>query len=163
MALVDYLLKIDGIQGESQDSQHKGEIQIDSFSFGVRQGGSFGSGHGGGGSGRAVFPDFSFVKPIDMATPKLFLACCQGVHIRHAVLTCRKAGKQQWEYLKVVLADCLVSSLNEGGPHAGVAYPTESVSLNYSAIEIDYKMQKPDGTLGASYRVRYDVKAMKAG
>ena len=28
MAAVDYFLKIDGIEGESQDQTHKGEIQI---------------------------------------------------------------------------------------------------------------------------------------
>ena len=31
MALVDYFLKIDGIEGESQDATHKGEIDVVSW------------------------------------------------------------------------------------------------------------------------------------
>ena len=32
MSDVDYFLKIDGIKGESQDTKHAGEIEIQSFS-----------------------------------------------------------------------------------------------------------------------------------
>ena len=35
-AAVDYFLKIDGIDGESTDDKHKGEIQLESYSFGKR-------------------------------------------------------------------------------------------------------------------------------
>lgn len=34
MAQVDFFLKIDGIKGESTDKAHKGEIEIESFSWG---------------------------------------------------------------------------------------------------------------------------------
>jgi type VI secretion system secreted protein Hcp len=37
MAAADYFLKIDGIEGESNDSKHKAEIEIGSFSFGATQ------------------------------------------------------------------------------------------------------------------------------
>jgi len=37
MATVDYFLKLDGIEGESQDYKHKGEIDVESFSWGVSQ------------------------------------------------------------------------------------------------------------------------------
>jgi hypothetical protein len=33
-AAVDYFLKIDGVDGESTDDKHKGEIQLESYSFG---------------------------------------------------------------------------------------------------------------------------------
>jgi type VI protein secretion system component Hcp len=32
-ATVDYFLKIDGIDGESTDDKHKGEIQLESYSL----------------------------------------------------------------------------------------------------------------------------------
>ena len=32
---VDYFLKIDGIEGESQDAKHKGEIEVESFGWGA--------------------------------------------------------------------------------------------------------------------------------
>ncbi len=37
MAVVDYFLKIDGIEGESQDAKHKGEIDVESWSWGRHQ------------------------------------------------------------------------------------------------------------------------------
>ena len=60
MAAVDYFLKIDGIQGESQDKTHKNEIQIESFSWGATQSGT--ATHGGGmGAGKVQMQDFQLV------------------------------------------------------------------------------------------------------
>ena len=74
MAAVDYFLKIDGIDGESQDAKHKNEIHIESWSFGATQGGTSGSG-GGGGAGKVSMQDFHFVMGVNKASPKLMLAC----------------------------------------------------------------------------------------
>ena len=43
----DYFLKIDGIEGESADHKHKGEIDIMSYSMGATQTGTFSMGGGG--------------------------------------------------------------------------------------------------------------------
>ncbi len=48
MAAVDYFLKIDGIEGESNDHKHKGEIEILSWSMGATQSGTHAFGGGGG-------------------------------------------------------------------------------------------------------------------
>ena len=159
MAAVDYFLKIDGIEGESTDSKHKGEIDIQSFSFGVANSGSH-AGGGGGGSGKASFQDLHFTTNVSKASPKLMLACATGEHIKKAVLTVRKAGKDQQEYMKVTLEDLLVSSYQDGG-HEGSVFPSDQFALNFSKIEFDYKEQKSDGTLGGSVKTGYDVKANK--
>jgi hypothetical protein len=41
VALVDYFLRIDGVEGESQDAKHRNEIQVLSFDFGESQAGTF--------------------------------------------------------------------------------------------------------------------------
>ena len=157
MALVDYFLKIDGIEGESQDAKHKNEIDLESWSWGESQTGSHAAG-GGGGAGKVAMQDFHFVMKINKASPKLALACASGEHIKKAVLTCRKAGKEQQEFLKVTLSDFLVSSYQTGGNgHADVT-PMDQISLNYSKIEWDYKEQKHDGTLGGSIKAGWDLK-----
>ena len=46
-AAVDYFLKIEGVDGESNDSKHKNEIEILSFSWGATNTGT--TAHGGGG------------------------------------------------------------------------------------------------------------------
>ena len=39
----------------------------------------------------------------------------------------------------------------------------ESVSLNFSKVQFEYKPQKPDGSLDASLHFKYDLKANKEG
>ena len=118
MAAVDYFLKLDGIKGESQDSKHKDEIDLESWSWGETQTGTF-SGGGGGGAGKVSMQDFQFVMKVNTASPKLLKACASGEHIKNAVLTCRKAGKEQQEFLKIILSDVLVSSYHTGGSGNG--------------------------------------------
>ena len=159
MAQVDYFLKIDGIEGESTDDKHKKEIDVQSWSWGETNGGTFSTG-GGGGAGKVSMQDFHFVMRTNKATPKLMLACASGEHIKSAVLVCRKAGKEQQEYLKITLSDILVSSYQTGGS-AGDVVPMDQISLNFAKIEFEYKPQKADGTLDAPAKAGWDLKANK--
>ena len=90
MAQVDYFLKLDGIPGESVDSKHKDEIDIMSFSFGETQTGT--ALGGGGGAGKVQMQDFHFTMRTSKASPKLFLACASGEHIKDGILVGRRAG-----------------------------------------------------------------------
>ena len=40
--------------------------------------------------------------------------------------------------------------------------PNDSIALNFSKIEIEYKEQKPDGTLGGATKGNFDLKTNKA-
>ncbi|HET9743028.1 MAG TPA: type VI secretion system tube protein Hcp [Terriglobales bacterium] len=157
---VDFFLKIDGIEGESADSKHKNEIDLVSWSFGASQGGTMAHG-GGGGAGKVSMQDIHFVKSLDKSSPKLMLACANGEHIKKAVLIARKAGKDQQEYLKITLSDILISSFNTSGSGQG-GHPVDEVSLNFAKIEMEYKEQKADGSLGGVVKTGYDLKQMKA-
>lgn len=161
MAAVDYFLKIEGIDGESQDFKHKGCVDLESWSWGASQSGSHGAG-GGGGAGKVVMQDFHFVMKINKASPKLLLACARGEHFKKATLICRKAGTEQQEFMKVTLSDLLVSSYQTGGSGQSDIVPTDQISLNFSKIEYEYKEQKPDGTMGGTVKAGWDVKANKA-
>ena len=66
-----------------------------------------GTGAAGGGAGKVSMQDFHFVMTVNKASPKLFLHCADGEHLKKATLTCRKAGKDQQEYLKVVKTEVL--------------------------------------------------------
>ncbi len=154
MAVFDCFLKIDGIDGESHDDKHKGEIDVASWSWGATQGGTQSS--GGGGAGKVAMGDLHVQMTVSKASPKLMLAVASGKHIEKAVLTCRKAGKTQQEYLKITLTDILVSSYQtEVNGSAGIV-PTEDVGLNFSKIEFEYREQKPDGSLGGSVKAGWD-------
>ena len=160
MAQVDYFLKFDGIKGESADAKHKDEIDIEAWSWGETNAAGP-AGGGGGGAGKVAMQDFHFVMRANKASPKLFLACASGQHVKSAVLTARKAGKDQQEFLIVKMTDVLVSSYQSGGGEA-VDVPTDQLSFNFSKLEVQYRPQNPTGQLGTAVKAGWDVKANKA-
>ena len=157
MATQDYFLKIDGLEGESRDDKHKGEIHIDSFHVGAA---NHGTGHRGSGSGggRAVIHDLQCTKHADKASPNLFIACCNGKHFKEATLTIKKAGEHPHAYLIYKMSDVLISSFTSKS-HGGGDIAQESLSLNFTKIEMTYVPQNKDGTAGAKIQKTYDVAA----
>ena len=163
MAAVDYFLKLDGIEGESQDSKHKGEINIDSFSWGVSQSGSFAAG-GGGGAGKVQVQDFHFTMRTSKASPNIFKKAVTGSHLKDAILTCRKAGGdgQSQEFLKFTLSDVLISSYSINGDGNSIIGPEDAVSLNFAKVEMSFAPQGPAGTTLPAVQAGWDVKLNKA-
>jgi type VI secretion system secreted protein Hcp len=153
--------QIGTIKGESQDSKHKDEIEVLSWSWGVSQSGTMGHG-GGGGAGKASFQDFNFTHHVDKASPVLMAACAKGEHIKEATITVRKAGKDQQEYLVITMKDVLVTSVSTTGTAEG-GTAVEGVALTFAKVDLEYKPQKPDGSLDAGIHFEFDLKANKEG
>jgi type VI secretion system secreted protein Hcp len=156
----DYLLVIEGIQGESQDAKFKESIEIDSFSWGASHPGSFAFGTGGA-TGKVNFQDMHFTVRANKASPNLMLAVALGKHIGKATLRVRKAtgdGGQQ-EYYTVELTDVLISSYQSSGHAGDHSIPNEQFSLNFAKIEFQYKPQTEKGALGPAVTAKYDIPA----
>ena len=156
---VDVFLKLGDIKGESTDSKHTGEIDVLSWSWGVSQSGTMAHG-GGGGIGKASFSDLNIMHALDKASPVLMKACATGEHIKEGTLIARKAGKGQQEYLIIKMNDILITSV---APSGSSEEPTESVSLQCAKVDLEYKPQKPDGSLEAGVHFKYDIKGNKEG
>ena len=156
---VDTFLKLGDIKGESADDKHPGEIDVLSWSWGMSQSGTIASG-GGGGAGKVSFNDLSFMHGLDKASPALMKACATGEHITEGTLVSRKAGKGQQEYLIVKLNDIIITSVQ---PSGSSEHPMESISLQAAKVDLEYKPQKPDGSLDAGVHFIYDIKANKEG
>ena len=154
-AAVDYFLKIDGIDGESRDEKHKNEIEIMSWSWGMSNAGAHGTG-GGGGAGKVVQDDLAITKLVDKASPQFLLACANGKHFPKAVLTVRKSGGDQEDYLRYSFFDVFCEVYQDHGE--GGNFPMENVSLNYAKVQIDYTQQKPDGKPGDTFTSSWDFK-----
>jgi type VI secretion system secreted protein Hcp len=155
MAVVDYFLKLEGVPGESTDSKHAGSIDLLSFSWGETNSGTSGQG-GGAGSGKVNPQDFHFVKKLDKSSPVLFISCATGKVFKTATVTARKAGGKQEDYLIFKLSDVLISSYQTGGSAGSDVVPTEQFSFNFAKLEMAYKEQKPDGSLGGEVKQAYD-------
>jgi type VI secretion system secreted protein Hcp len=154
---VDYFLQISGIEGESTDAKHKGFLDVDSWSWGESQTGSS-PGGGGGGAGKVSMQDFHFVTRVSKASPKLFLACAGGQHLKEARLVARRTGKDQQDFLTWTFSDLLVRSYQTGGQD-GAPAPVDQVSFNFAKLKVEYKAQKPDGSLDAAITAGWDVKS----
>ena len=142
---VDMFLKLDGIDGESVDSKHKGEIEILSFSWGVSSSAS--ATRGGASAGKVSQNDFSFVKRLDKATPQLLGKVCQGEHLGSGMLTLRKRGENQQEYLKIELENVVITSYQTGGS-GGESEPVEQVSFSFQSVLVSAADQGKDGSIG---------------
>lgn len=158
MAQVDAFIKIDGVDGESKDDKHADEIDILSWDVGFTQGGTAGKGTGQG-SGKVTPRDLTIVKQMDKSSPVLYIACATGQVFKDAVLSQRKAGGQQDDFLVVTLEGVVVSDLTVNGGSAGAdsgGTPTETVSLNYQRLEYSYKPQDEKGAMGGEIKQKYD-------
>lgn len=144
----DMFLKVEGsvggvIKGESQDDQHADEIDILEWSWGMQT-------HAGisaaGPSGRATLKELNVVKLADSASTALMKALRNNEVIKRAVLSVRKAGKGQIDYLKVTIENARITSLDIGtlddelGPKI-----SEKLSFAFHKIAVDYVPQGEDG------------------
>ena len=144
---VDFFLRMDKLQGESRDSKHKDEIEILGWTFGASQTGTSGQG-GGSGTGQVEIHDVEIKKYLDRASPTLYKLCAIGDHIATADLTCRKAGGEQLEYLKVRLEEILITSYKvDGDPK--VDRIVETIRLNFTRSALTYTQQTEKGQGGA--------------
>jgi type VI secretion system secreted protein Hcp len=128
-----YFLRIDGIDGESTDPDHPGEIDVASWSWGVT--GSAGSPTGGGGAGKPDFAVFQVVAQISRASPLLVRSAATGRHHKTAVLTgARAPGRTKLaEFLRYELEDVTIVSVQH---EDSTALPTERIGLRYARFEI---------------------------
>ena len=154
----DCFLQIDGIQGESTDDAHTDWIELLSYSHGVSQpGGGARSTAGAGAPGRCEHSDFSVVKALDKASPKLALFCCSGKHIDKVTIElCRATGDKQ-KYMEYAMENVVISSVRPGGSaQGGDSLPLEEVTFNYGKIEwvyteTDHATGKKKGDVKASW------------
>ena len=140
----DCFLKIEEIPGESTDAGHEEWIELLSYSHGVSQPVSGAVSSGGSLSAeRCDHQDFSIVKTLDKASPKLNLFCCNGQKLdKVSVELCRAGGDKQ-KYMEYIMTEAIVTSVRPGGSaQGGEALPLEEVSFKYGKIEWIYTPTK---------------------
>lgn len=145
-AAADMFMKIEGgIEGESTDSKHDKWIEIESWSWGLSNTGSFNAG-----GGKRSVQEFSVVKKLDKSSPKLAMACASGQIIPTVTLELVVLPEDPaipdatTRYMKYIMRDVLISSVRPGGT-VGDVLPLEEVSLNFMIIELIYNRELPSG------------------
>jgi type VI secretion system secreted protein Hcp len=140
----DTFLWIDGLDGDSSDSEHKNWIEITAYNLAATQAVSrTASSTGGATVGRVYLSHFSVVKRVDIATPKILEACCTGHHFKKIVMSVHRAGGEKQKYLKIVFENVIISGINSGNIFDPVAssFPEDVVWFDYAKVNIVYSQQ----------------------
>ncbi len=153
--------KMTGIEGESRDQKHQNEIEVNSFSWGMTNAGTFSTG-GGGGAGKVNVGDWNGTKFIDKAGVPLMVACATGRHIPEVVISMVKSGGDRPEFLRITLTDVMVTSYSHSAAGGSNDLPVESLSLNFAKMEVEYKEQNAQGQVVPAGKVTYDLKTNKS-
>lgn len=140
-AAADYFLEIDGIKGESTQKGSEGDIDIESFSWGLnqvaRQPGS------GASAGKVNVKEISLTKRTDSTSPLLMVATAAGRYFKCAVLTGMRAGSVPLDFLRMRFTDVVITSYAIG---AESETPTDQFSLAFAKVEMETRRQNVDGS-----------------
>jgi len=128
---IDSWVRIPGIDGESTDADHKGEIDVLSYSQAL--------------DSKAC--EFVIEKQLDKASPALAESVAKRAMLPSVVFSARKSGEGQKDFLKVTLASVSIAAVNTSLSRGGDS-ASEQVVLNPRSVTISYRAQDPKGGLG---------------
>ena len=155
----DFFIKIDGIDGESNDKTHGKWIEVIAFEHGSLQ--NVGVGRATDVSGRGQFMPFSFTHLVDKATPKLQQFCMSGQKVAKVQFAvCRAIAGVSIPVYEITLENVKISKTQVktavSGTSAplldtfagvdGVYIPIEQVELIAGKITWKVTAIKPDNT-----------------
>lgn len=144
----DVYIKFDGkfkIDGESLDSDHSKWIEVSSWDHAVRQPRSATASSAGGHTAeRCEHAEMTFLKDLDLTSPKLWEACSAGHTFDEVTVDFMRAdGNSRVKYLEIKMKHVLVSSVTPTVQGEGV--PVERFALKYAAIQWTYSKQDIKG------------------
>ena len=67
----------------------------------------------------------------------------------------RFGRKDDLDYLVYRLSDVIVTSYQTGASAHDDSGPVDQISLGFGRVEVEYRPQKPDGSLGATVKARW--------
>ena len=148
-------VKFDGVDGESEDKDHKDWINLLSFSQGQHIPDSS-QPRAGAVRASSVFDEIILKKELDKSSPKLAEAVCLGkvfpkvdIHVTRAF-----SDGMRVTYYAYELKNAIVSSYNIGGSTED-EIPLEEVSLNFEQIKVTYEKFDANGRSESGGGVEY--------
>lgn len=149
----DTFIKINGIDGESQDASHLNEIDVIGWRWKVSQDSTMMSGSGGG-AGKATVSDLEFTHKLDRASPNLARYCFTGKHVDQVKLTVRKAG----ECHSITSRSRCTTWSSPVEPIGGGDECHEEVHLSFSTMKHEYFVQNALGGSGGAVTATLYIK-----
>ncbi len=154
-------MKYDTINGDVTESGHVDWIELTSFQFGV--GRSISSPIGAAADRESRDPTISEVvvtKMLDKSSPHLFQEAVTGFEGKVVTVEFTRTDKKDLAtFLSYKLSETLISGYNVSS--AGDR-PSETVSLNFTKVEMKVTPTGASGAAGSPLSAGYDLKAAKA-
>lgn len=143
------------VKGDVTATGWENWIEIKSFQFGMGRG--IASPTGGSADRRSSAPSVSEIsvsKDQDTATGPLVTAALQGGGVTVIFEFVKTSAGQLAKYMKYTLTNTIISgwSTSSGGDR-----PSESISLNFTKIEVDPTTIDATGKIGTANPITYDI------
>ena len=162
MAQIYAFLKLNGIEGESQDSEYQDQLEILSAGWGSSNNSSFEHGTGSG-VGIGQIHDITCTKYTDKASLNLHKYCVTGKTIPDGQLTLVKLQDQtKIAYFKVNLTNIVVTSWSMSANGNG-ELPLEHFTLHFVKSESTYLPQGDTGDPQGNVDFNWDIQQNVGG
>jgi|SRR5581483_8277775 len=159
-------LALTNILGESLDADHKMEIEVSEWTWGMSNNAPFRLQESEAAKQTQV-NSIVVQKLFDKASTTLMNYCANGKKIPEGTITCRKHGgggeyDRPVEYLKIKIFDVKVDSLTWGGRNEELRGISEHVNLSFLKFQVIYQVQRRDGTLVGPNEFDFVIPEQKA-
>lgn len=156
MAASNMVLELKDIKGDSLKTDHSKQIDVLSFQWGVSNIGDT-QNQTQGVAGEVSVNNLSITKNVDLATPDLLRACCVGEVIDDGTLYVRRITKDgAAPYLRISMKNVIIADYSTGGSNGGSDPLLETISLNFSFVEVGYTPM-PGAKKKAESIMSYDI------
>jgi type VI secretion system secreted protein Hcp len=135
----DMLLHLAGITGETQDAEHKGCMDVDSWSWGMQSPSDMVTGSP---IGRAKVNNLKVVKRVDKSSPTLIQYLKQNTVMKKGRLLVRKAGGNPFVYYEINLENVRLTELTTSSEKEELV---ETLSLSFARATFKYTPQNAQG------------------
>jgi type VI secretion system secreted protein Hcp len=132
------------LKGESTAVDHKEEIVVSGWSWGLAASSAVGSAVA---TSRRSFKNLCVTKRIDSASTSLMSVLATNDEVKEAKLSMRKAGEGQRDYFTLKLSNARVSSLDIECGENGDAI--ERITFSFTKVQVDYEAQQNTGQRGS--------------
>jgi len=133
------------LKGEASAKGHENWIEVHGFQFGVAASSAIGSGQA---TGRRQYKHLVVVKRLDSSSTSLLSALATNDEVKELKLVLRKHGVGPEDFFTITLNGARVVGLDLDFDANGEA--AEHAAFAFTKIEVEYRVQGADGTLGAT-------------
>lgn len=152
-------MKVDGINGETSDSNYKNWLDIESISWNTnRKITSNTSTQDDRESANAEISSLFVKKYMDKATPQIFLETCCGTGKTITIrLTKTGKGKGSDQYMEYVLSNALFAYYQIEAESQTVDRPIEKMEISFTKLEVKYTPYDENGIQLANLATSFDT------